>query len=454
MELIELQESKRSKTDEFETLIALAQDEKRELTEDEVTKVDGLKEEVRNLDEQIETAEKAETVEREAKEAAEKLEAEQEAERQAKEVSDKEAADEAERQAKELADKEADEALVVERAAKEQEIADLKQKLTTEREAKEALEVLETERNLQIEKDKTMEKNPLMEALRGQLEQGAQAQTITVERAAVDGDTSVMGDVIPKGVSKLDILGKDPIYLQMGVDHLTGVKGTYTLPFQDPIIGAKLAELAGATGDVVTPNGVLISPNRYTVTKAFTVETLASATDDFFNKVLSDMVKGCDRAITKDVYVKALAGATEVAAGDVTKDGFDALMAGAEIEYGGAFLSNRATFFEAKGVKIDSGSGRFLVETVAGNALGKGTVYDGTDYWYSLLFEDGANQQYVVYGDVSRIHVADYGMLEIIVDKFTLATTGKIVITINKIADVALLNPAAFTKSADLNPVT
>ena len=53
MELNELQDSKRSKTEEFENLVALGVEEKRELTQEESDKVDGLKEEVRTLDEVI-----------------------------------------------------------------------------------------------------------------------------------------------------------------------------------------------------------------------------------------------------------------------------------------------------------------------------------------------------------------------------------------------------------------
>ena len=213
-----------------------------------------------------------------------------------------------------------------------------------------------------------------------------------------------------------------------------------------------MAELAAITGDTTTPDGILISPKRYSVQKTFTLETLNSATNSFFSKILEDMVKGCDRAITTDIYGKILGVATEVAGADISKDGFDALMAGAEVELDGAFFSARATFFEAKSVPIDAGSGRFLVESIGTAAIGKGNTYDGVPYWYSSLFTDGADQQYVAYGDASRIHVADYEALEIIVDKFTKAAEGQVVFTVNKIACAAVKNPHAFTKTPDLDP--
>ena len=116
----------------------------------------------------------------------------------------------------------------------------------------------------------------------------------------------------------------------------------------------------------------------------------------------------------------------------------------------GALLANRATFFEAKGIAIDAGSGRFLAER-AGAGQTAGVVYDGTPFWYSNLFLDGTDQQYVLYGDISQILVADYGTVEIIVDKFTLAKTGKVVITVNKIVNVSAKNPVAFVKTPDLD---
>ena len=44
----------------------------------------------------------------------------------------------------------------------------------------------------------------------------------------------------------------------------------------------------------------------------------------------------------------------------------------------------------------------------------------------STLFEDPEHEKYVLYGDPSFIHVADYGMSELIVDKYTLASNGRL----------------------------
>ncbi len=272
--------------------------------------------------------------------------------------------------------------------------------------------------------------------------------SVLITRAAVDGDTTAMAKLIPTGVGKLSVIGSVPIWQKMGVDYNPNAKGMYILPFQDPIIGEKLAELAPATGDVVTPDGNVIKANRFTVQKKVTLETIANADDAYMADLIAEMEKGCDRKISAEVYAKVLAGATEVAGGAITKPGFDLLQAGAEIEGEGSYLGSRKTFFEAKGVAVDAGSGVFLTSLVEAD---KGATYEGSPFFYSPLFEDGVKQKYVAYGDLSYIHIADYGMSEVIIDKVTLAGKGQIVLTVNKLADVALLNPNAFAKSPDLD---
>jgi len=491
---MDLNELLQSKQEEFELILNQAKVEERQLTQEEDVKVEGLKEEVRNLKEQIEAQNEAQRKQEAYDEAKQEIE---EAIRALSVIDAEEALNKAyveldaawqrlweavkeEEEAKRKEDIKGlirevlneptqrnerlvlEQEVVVERQAKEgfeaelaterQAKEDLTAELATERQAKENIEkeLEEVKRELNDKNNTNQMEELLIKAVREQIESQQRGEKI-VARAAADGDTTAMANAIPNYVKELDIMGYEPMFEQMGCDILRGVSGTYTLPYEDPIHGAKLAELATATGDTVTPSGVLISPNRFSVRKTFTVETLASAGNAFYKKVLGDMVKGCDRAITKEVYTKVLAGATEVATGAITKAGFDALMGQPEIEYEGAFISARATFFEAKGVAIDAGSGRFLVEKASGNVLGKGTVYDGTPYFYSNLFEDGADKQYVAYGDLSKIHVADYGKIEIIVDKFTAAADGKVIITINKLADVALINPVAFSKTPDLD---
>ena len=351
--------------------------------------------------------------------------------------------------ADEITEKENKLAAEVARAEKEKEEAE--KRAADEEAARKKAEADLAASRLANPKPEPMKENVLFKRIRDV--KGGTSAKMMLQRAPIDGDTTAMADVIPLDIAKLDILGKEPLYKQMGATVMTGLKGTIMLPYENPILADLYAELAAITGDTVTPDGILVQPHRFSVQKTFTLETINSATDEFLTSILADMVKGTDRRITAEIYTKLLGYASEVAAADaVSKAGFDALMGGAEVEGGGAFFSPRATFFEAKSIAIDAGSGRFLVEMIGDSAASAGRTYDGVPYWYSTMFTDAADTKFFVYGDPQKIFIGDYGQVEVIVDKFTKAAEGQVVITVNKIADVKVLNPNAFVKSADLDP--
>jgi HK97 family phage major capsid protein len=487
MTLSEKLEAKRS---EMKALTELVETEMRELNEEEKAKFDSLESECRSISDDI-AAEQAE-IERKAKEtedackefvkseieegirAMSKIDAEAELNKAYAELERAwqnyyEACEAAELEArkeelrsliKEILNEPSarNEQLIkesglieAERLAKE-ELEEAKRALKEEQEAKLALEneLKDNKRSKEqeIEQTRTMDdKNLFYEAFRG--------DDMNVEkfslRADSDGDTTAMANGIPVKIGAVDIVGKAPIWEQMGVEVMRGAHGTYILPYDDPKVAQKLAELASVTGDAVNPSGITISPVRYSIQKTFTNETFASATPEFISSILSNMALACDRKITAEIYDKAYAGATEDAdATDISKDSFDSLMGTVDIDGACSFLAPRSTFFAAKSVPIDEGSGRFLVEKISETQVGKGATYDGTPFWYSSLFAD-ASGQYVVYGDLSKIHVADYGMADVIVDKYTLAGEGQVKITVSKIVCVALKNPDAFAKTANLS---
>lgn len=495
MDLDELQESKRSKTAEFEALVTLSVEEERKLTSDEANKVDELKREVENIEKLISEKE-AEVLERQkAEEAMEqeiKAELKTELEESIREMSKLDAETELRKaeaeyekawrnywEAVEAAEREAkkDEmrALIKEilnepsmrnmKALKEEaeelkrqadeKASKLEADIEIERNAKKDLETkLKQERSIELDKKTEMEdsKKTVFRYIKEAAKGGSQVDTITVKRAAVDGDTTAQAAGVKLSIEGIDVVGKEPIWEQMGVDIARGARGAYTLPYDDPKVATELAELSAVTGDAVSPQGISISPKRFPYQKAFTLETIASASDEFIQDQLDNMYKACDRGITAKIWEKALAGATSAATGTtLDKSAFDALMEAVEVDGDGAFISTRKTFFAAKKVKVDPGSGKFLVEKVSEGSLGKGKTYDETTYWHSSLFKDATNESRVCYGDLSKIYVADYGMYDIIVDKVTRAAEGVVVITVNKVADVALKNPNAFAVSDDFD---
>lgn len=245
----------------------------------------------------------------------------------------------------------------------------------------------------------------------------------------------------------LSILGKEPLWQQMGLTILPGLHGQIKLGKKTPDQATKVAEAADLTAESNVPSFVTLSPERFGITDIFTKELLAQENPAVQAAIVADMVKGCDRGLTAEVYTVALAAATEVAAGALTVAGFDALMAAVDID--GAFAMDRGSFFEAKAVKLDAGSGLFLTSLGAENGVARS--YDGAKIFYSTLFADGANKQYAIYGAWSEMYIGLWDALEILINPYTYQKSGQIEMTVNRLADTACRNSAAFVKSPDLD---
>lgn len=245
----------------------------------------------------------------------------------------------------------------------------------------------------------------------------------------------------------LSIIGKEPLYQSMGCTLLQGLQGSFKLATKAADVAAKYAEEASITGKPAQPTYVTMAPERYGITETWSKELLAQENQMVHAAVLADMVKSVDRKITADVYTVALAKATETTGGALTTDGFNKLMAAIDVD--GAFAMTRASFFAAKGVKVDEGSGKFLASLTGKNGIG--LTHDGANIFYSTLFADGAAKQFAIYGAWSEMFIGFWGALELLLDPYTLQDKGQIRTTVNKLANIACRNAGAFVKSPDLD---
>ncbi|WP_430811273.1 MULTISPECIES: HK97 family phage prohead protease [unclassified Carboxylicivirga] len=340
---------------------------------------------------------------------------------------------------------------------------ELERKLAEEQEAKKKAETEAAKANAELKRKEEAEKaaeelkRKAAEEQEGDylklVRKAAEADnggTLVLERAAGDGTTTTEAQMIPKAVAELSIKGKEPIWEQLNTNHHPNAVGNIVLPYRSPKVGQTVAERAAYTRDTVSPQGNILQPKRFGHTFEITVETLAAAGDAYFQKLIVDGMKAADRKFDEYIYTKLLAGATPVAAAsELTKADFDKLQAAVDSDGETSVMSTRSTFFEAKDVKIDAGSGRFLVEKTGKY---KGETYDGLDYIYSSNFVEVANEKHVVMGDMSAgLATADWNKTEVIVDKLTGAKQGIIYVTVNKLMDAALCNPLVVVKSADLD---
>lgn len=283
-----------------------------------------------------------------------------------------------------------------------------------------------------------------------ELSREIQTEGLLIPSSRDQNTTSGADSIDVKIDPNVSIIGKAPLYRSMGLTIIEGLTGAFKLPVKTPDVAAKYAEKAEITQTGNEPTFVDMAPERYGITDIFTKELLVQRNPAVQAAILRDMEAGVDRKLTADVYAVALAAATAVAAGALTVAGFNALMAAVDIE--GAFAMTRSTFFEAKGEKIDAGSGKFLAQMGAANGIG--TTNDGVPVFYSTLFADGTKQKYIIYGAWAEMWMGMWGATEVLINPFTYQKKGQIEMTTNKLAKIVNRNSAAFVKSPDLDATT
>lgn len=243
----------------------------------------------------------------------------------------------------------------------------------------------------------------------------------------------------------ISIIGSKSIYQQMGLKTIEGLTGSFKLGKMNPVVGGKKGETVSATVGANVPTFVTASPERYPITESFSRELLFQENPAVQLSILNDMIAGCDRAITKEVFDKAYAAATELAGTTaITYDNFVELMGAVEKE-GGAFAMSRTNFYKTMKTKVDEGSGFFLGSLLSGDT-GVGKTHMGVNAFYSTLFAPAENR--ILYGAWDHMWLGFWGALEILRNPYTGQKEGLIEVTVNRFANVQCQNPAAFKKSA------
>lgn len=101
------------------------------------------------------------------------------------------------------------------------------------------------------------------------------------------------------------------------------------------------------------------------------------------------------------------------------------------------YLSDHVLANVMKNTKVDAGSGRFLFE---------GDMLNGYKYERSSLvpkLNSDANHP-LIFGDWSQLFLGYWGNVSILIDPYTLASSGKVKMVIDGYADVAVTNEKAF----------
>jgi len=242
-------------------------------------------------------------------------------------------------------------------------------------------------------------------------------------------------------------MGKVPLHKEMGVTIMPGLIGQVKLNYKAPIVAANTAVGTDIANVANVPAAVTLIPERFGITDSWDLDLIKSQNAGVHAAILADMQLGCERALTAKVYTVAIAGATEVASAAITKPGLNLLMAAVDGDNTG-FAMDVASFYAGKLVDVGTDTGIFLLQHIRNNI---GKTFEGMPAFYSNLFADGTDKQYVLYGDWTKILVDEWSALELIIDPYTAKKAARVENTLNKIADAVLRDANAMVKTPDLD---
>jgi len=255
-------------------------------------------------------------------------------------------------------------------------------------------------------------------------------------------------DIINKSVANsLDILTSpaEAFLRGLGVTFFPGLTGNFVVPSmaQDhATFPGENTDAADASMNVVD---LVLAARRVTHAQSITKETLAQTNPAIYNGIVQNLVDGIWNAVTYDLFdtiqtdaATQIVGVT--AAGLVYGDlvNMEASIGGLNIGAGAYVTTPAVKGYLKQKIAIGTGAGPAIwdMDTVNG---------------YPAYGVPAANANKVYFGDFSRTCVGQWGGIEIIVDPYTLAKSGKIQLTAVALVDTGVTNKLAINFSADVS---
>lgn len=238
----------------------------------------------------------------------------------------------------------------------------------------------------------------------------------------------------------------------LGATFLTGLQGNISLPVADNFELDWLNETEAVTLNAAKIAGPLMKPKRAAAGVAISLQLINQSSVDVEAMIMSKFQNAAKRAIERAAIngdgVKAplgllnIPGVLQAAAttgaaptwNDVVElPGLIEQADASNISLG--YLLNPKLASALRTVKKDAGSGRFLMET---------NLIDGVKTAISSLVPALAGNQPLIYGDWSQMTIGQWGGANFVVDPYTQAGSGQIVVYLNIYADVTVALPQAF----------
>lgn len=243
------------------------------------------------------------------------------------------------------------------------------------------------------------------------------------------------------GVDVADILAplRDNLVLvQAGARYMSGLKNDLKLPY---LLGSEAkwaSEVGNVTDDNASVRGVTLTPKRISVilpvSKQFLMQSSASAEAILKQNIVDAIAEKLQKTILSSNTTDATAPKGIFAATPVSAKTYKAicdLEATVDAANGG---TNRAYIV---GNKAKAALRQLQKGTANTQMVYNAGEIDGTN----CLSTSSAPENGVLYGDFSQLYIGQFGGIEVVVDQYTRAAKGEVVLTCNAYFDAALVRP-------------
>jgi HK97 family phage major capsid protein len=264
----------------------------------------------------------------------------------------------------------------------------------------------------------------------------------------VTGDTGNKGGklVATEKGSIIESLFEGSLLSKLGVTRFLGLTGNLDLPKGGKVVSAWYSENAEVSATDHNIGQIELRPNRLSTRMNVSNQLLVQSSSDVESYLRNEIEKSIQKALDEkyiefllasaDVEEISVTGAT-FSGGPLTYDKvqeFIEKVGQSEADMANAkFLINYDIHSSLKQLKMDSGSGRFVLQD--------GRI-DGFEFIASnrmpnnLTKNSGTNLSAVAFGDFTTGIVAGWGAVEILVDPYTRAANGQTVMNVSSFWDL------------------
>ena len=252
------------------------------------------------------------------------------------------------------------------------------------------------------------------------------------------------------GVDVADILAplRDNLVLvKAGARYMSGLRNDLKLPY---LVGSEAkwaSEVGNVTDDTASASGVTLTPKRISVilpvSKQFLMQSSASAEAILKQNIVDAIAEKLQKTILSSNTTDATAPKGIFATTPVSAKTYKALC-DIEATADAKNIGQNRTYIVGNKAKaalrqLQKGTNNTQMVYNAGEI-------DGTP----CLSTSSAPENGVLYGDFSNLYIGQFGGIEVIVDQYTRAAKGEVVLTCNAYFDAALAREGAVV-SGDVN---